>query len=177
MKDVLRWRDLVVAIAEPHGFDVSLVLAIIAQESSGRPGAWNPEPSYRWFWDVDEGKPYQRVTDAQVKNKIPPPGFPRPNGVDGDAEWWGQQASWGLMQVMGAVARERGFDGTDLPDLTVPWIGVRYGVAQLVYLRKRFGAGDDLLATYNGGPGAKGKNRDYVAAVLNKLEKLEASHQ
>lgn len=167
MSDVTRWADLVAAIAEPHGLDTDLVLAVVAQESSGRPGAWNPEPHYRWFWDISANSPFRVVTDSEVASQRPPDDF------DGDdAEWWGQQSSWGLLQVMGAVARERGFAAVDLPDLCVPWIGIRYGIAQLVHLRKRFGSGDDMLATYNGGPGAKGGNRDYVAAIHRRLKEL-----
>jgi len=174
IRTVKGWRELVEAIAAPHGLDVDLVLAIIAQESRGRAAAWNPEPRYRWVahWETGEAWP---ITDAQATMKTPPPDFPHPPGVDADAEFLGQQASWGLLQVMGAVARERGFRGTDLPALCEPWRGLYYGVAQLVYLRKRFGTGDDLLATYNGGPAAKGKNRDYVAAVHRRLEEIGAS--
>lgn len=171
IRDVLRWRELAEAIAAPHGFDVDLVLAMIAQESRGRPGAFNPEPRYRWLVDCDNGEPHP-VTDAQARLKTPPADFPHPDCVDVDAEFLGQQASWGLLQVMGAVARERGFHRADFGDLCDPWRGLHYGVLQLVYLRKRFGSGDDLLATYNGGPGAKGKNRGYVAAVHGRLEEL-----
>jgi hypothetical protein len=174
MKDVLRWRGLVEAIAAPHGLDSQLILAMIAQESSGRPSAWNPEPHYRWLWDVDADAPFRTLTDAEAVSEKPPADFPHPPGVDRDAEWWGQQASWGLMQVMGAVARERGFRDADLPGLCVPWVGIYYGVLHLVHLRKRFD-GDDMLATYNGGPAAKGKNREYVAAVHARLAELEAA--
>ena len=172
MRDVLRWRGLVEAIAAPRGLDPDVVLAIIAQESSGRPGAWNPEPHYRYLVNVKTGKPFRALTDDERVSEKPPADFPAPRGVDRDAEWWGQQASWGLMQVMGAVARERGFGGADLPDLTTPWVGIRYGVAQLVHLRKRFSDGDDLLATYNGGPSAAGRNRDYVASVHAHLDTI-----
>lgn len=173
-RDVLRWRELVEAIAAPHGFDVDLVLAIIAQESRGRPAAWNPEPRYRWLVNYETGEPHE-VTEVQARMKMPPNGFPHPAGVDADAEFLGQQASWGLLQVMGAVARERGFRGTDFGALCEPWRGLHYGIRHLSYLRKRFGDGDDMLATYNGGPAAKGKNRSYVAAVHAKLEEIEAA--
>jgi len=171
MIGVLHWRELVEAIAGPHGLDVDLVLAMIAQESSGRPGAMNPEPQYRWLVRWDTGEPYP-TTDVQARAKIPPAEFPHPPGTDRDAEFLGQQASWGLLQVMGAVARERGFRGADFGDLCEPWRGVHYGVLHLVYLRKRFGSGDDLLACYNGGPAAKGKNRSYVASVHTHLAEI-----
>jgi hypothetical protein len=173
MRSVKRWRELVESYAEPNGLDPDVVIAIIAQESSGRPGAWNPEPKYRWFWDVEKNRPFRRLEPDEIVSQIPPSDFPCPAGVDADAEWWGQQASWGLMQVMGAVARERGYTGKDFPDLTVPWRSVRFGVAQLVYLARRF-SGDDLLATYNGGPGAKGKNRGYVASVRAHIDTFSA---
>lgn len=172
-RDVMRWRELVEALATPHGLDELTVLALVAQESSGRPGAWNPEPKYRWFVDCTTGEPFREVTDEEVASEVPPDDFPRPPGLDRDAEWWGQQASWGLMQVMGAVARERGFDRPDLPDLTQPVVGVTYGVRQLVWLRRRVDSTEDMLATYNGGLGAAGGNRSYVDAVLDKRAMLE----
>jgi soluble lytic murein transglycosylase-like protein len=176
MKDVLRWRELVEAVTAGHGLDVKLVLAMIAQESSGDPYAHNPEPHYRYLVDVQTGKPFRKQTAAEIASEYPPDDFFDLRGFrgkDADQEWWNQQASFGLLQVMGAVARERGFNGFYLTALSEPWRGVYYGVQQLVYLRKRFGTGDDLLATYNGGPGAKGKNRGYVAAVHEQLGKLE----
>lgn len=171
--DVLRWRELVEAIAVPQGLSQSIVLAVVAQESSGRPGAWRPEPKYRWLWNVSEDRPFREVSDEEIESEVPPDDFPRPIEVSRVAEWWGQQASWGLMQVMGAVARERGFWRPDLPDLTQPTLGIVYGVRQLTYFRKRFRNEADMLAAYNGGPGAVGGNREYVDAVDAKRRILE----
>lgn len=166
---VMTWAPMAHAFANIYDLDAATVLAVIAQESRGRPGAWNPEPRYRWLWNIHTRAPFRALTDDEIASEKPPADFPCPPGVDRDAEWWGQTASWGLMQVMGAVARERGFDRTDLPDLCTPRWGIEYGCQQLAYLQAKFGSGDDLLATYNGGPGAAGGNRDYVTEVRSKI--------
>ena len=96
------WR---VAKAAAHGLPPLLITALVEQESAGDPYAWNPEPRYRYLWDVKRNAPFRTPTEAERASEIPPHDFPTLGG-DRDQEWWGQQASWGLMQVMGAVARE-----------------------------------------------------------------------
>ena len=77
-------------------------------------------------------------------------------------EAWGRGFSWGLMQVMGQVARESGFDASFLSALCDPEQGLAIGCK---VLRKKFDAarGDvtQALLTWNGG----GKPT-YAAQVL-----------
>src|SRR3972149_8253567 len=113
-----------------HGLDPKLVTAIIVQESNWNPWAWNPEPRYRWFWDVRKNMPFRKVTDQEILNKFPPSDFSTLSG-DRDQEWWAQQASWGLMQIMGAVARECGFRGPYLPAILDPFDNITYGCIPL----------------------------------------------
>jgi len=153
------------------GLDDALVRAVIAVESSGDRWAWNPEPRYRWFWDVRAWRPFRPVTSAEIRSKTPPPDFPSLGG-DPDQEWWAQQASWGPMQVMGAVAREFGFRGRYLTALCDEAIGVEYG-CRVLAARLAWAKGDidAALAAYNGGtagnaPGvARKRNAAYVAKV------------
>lgn len=102
------------------------------------------------------------VTDAEVAAKKPPEAFKAAaRGVDPDAEWWGQQASWGLMQMMGAVARERGFTGAFLNELHDPVLNIEIGCRHLAYYAKRYLASLDwpgVLRAYNGGPYAATHN-------------------
>src|ERR1035437_1537296 len=93
-----------------YGITPSLLAALAWKESSFDPYAWNPEPKYRYFVDVRTETPFRRVTDAEVASKFPPADFRSLKG-DPDQEWWGQQASWGLCQLMGAGARQLGFHG------------------------------------------------------------------
>jgi soluble lytic murein transglycosylase-like protein len=60
--------------------------------------------------------------------------------------------SFGLMQVMGQVARERGFTGEWLTELTNPEVGIEYGCRELKR-RLDLAHGDvhSGLLGYNGG--------------------------
>lgn len=146
---------LIEAAANRHGLPLALVRAIVHVESGFNAWAWNPEPQYRYLVDVRTSKPFRTLTAAESASEIPPIDFPCLAG-DRDQEWWGQQASWGLMQLMGAVARERGFTGPYLPQLTDPVSNLEFGCAHLALLLRRFGATygtDGAIAAYNtGGP-------------------------
>ena len=77
-------------------------------------------------------------------------------------EAWARGFSWGLMQVMGQVARESGFDALFLSTLCDPEQGLNVGCK---VLRKKFDAarGDttQALLAWNGGA-----NPTYAAQVL-----------
>jgi hypothetical protein len=165
------YRGDVERVAARHRLDADLVQAICLVESEGRRHAWNPEPKYRWFWDVKAKRPFRRVTDAEIASKFPPDDFYAPQGWRGkeaDAEWWGQQASWGLMQVMGAVAREFGFQEVDLPRLSEASYGLELGCAVLAR-RMKWAHGDVLkaAAAYNAGEGGWLNGQGYAAKVLH----------
>ncbi|MGE0464594.1 MAG: transglycosylase SLT domain-containing protein [Vicinamibacterales bacterium] len=168
----------VVAAAIAHRLDPELVEAVCLVESGGNPFAWNPEPAWRYFWNVRTGRPFRAVTAAELAAERPPTDFHALAGAgDADQEWWGQQASWGLMQVMGAVAREFGFADPYLPKLTVPEVGLEYGCRVLAE-RLRWAGGDvrAAVAAYNGGKGgnaAGGPLRN--AAYADKVEQQLAA--
>lgn len=135
------------------GIDADVVEAMVLQESGGRTHAWNPEPKYRWFWDVRHNRPFRTVSDAEVASKWPPTDFSALT-AERDQEWWGQQASWGLLQVMGAVAREVGFGGLYLPELCGdPALGLSLGCKHYAAML-RLSDGDPWKAVgmYNAGP-------------------------
>ena len=94
--------------AQQRNLDADLITAMVRVESDGNPWAWNPEPSYRYLYDVRKQRPFRPLSVTEAITKRPPADFHALAG-DPDQEWWGQQASWGLMQVMGALARELGF--------------------------------------------------------------------
>ena len=157
---------------------LSLVQAVVAIESSGRPYAYKPEPPYRWLWDVRKGEPFRAITPAERASEYPPEDFRGPAGVTADAEWWGQQASWGLMQVMGATARWLGYTEPDLPALCDPAIGLKYGCLYLARQTKRHGLAAGVAA-YNAGSvvrvTADGPyiNQGYVDKVMARMAAFE----
>lgn len=129
-----------------------LVVAIIHAESSGNAYAWKSEPAYRYLYDVARKRPFRLLTPAERASEVAPHDFPTLLG-DRDTVWWGQQASWGPMQIMGAVARELGFVN-HFPALCDTHFGVVFGTKHLANLRDRFlkefgWAG--VVAAYNAG--------------------------
>lgn len=155
------------AAAVRNALPASLVLGIVQTESGFRPWAVNPEPRYRFLWDLKKRRAFRTPTAAEIASEFPPPDFTAPRGVDSDAEWWCQQMSWGLMQVMGAVARERGFAGDFLSELCEPAVGLEFGCRVLASNIKRWGSEQRAIAAYNAGSPRMGDPRviDYLAKV------------
>lgn len=170
-------RALIVEHARATGLESSLVEALVMVESSGNTWSWNPEPRYRYFWDVKLRKPFRTLTPAEVAAEAPPADF-RSLAGDPDQEWWAQQASFGPMQVMGAVARELGCTLPYLTELCDPNVGIRYGCLKLA-AELKWAKGDTMaaLASFNGGragntPGGTLRNAGYAGKVLTRRQAL-----
>jgi hypothetical protein len=157
------------------GLEPRLLLALVEVESSGHPWAWNPEPAYPYLWDVHNHRPFRDRAWAETIAKIPPADFYDVRGFrgrDADAEWWGQQSSWGLMQVMGAVAREFGFRGLYLSALCDPATNVTVGGAVLAgHVKWSDGDVAKALGAYNAGRGGwqSAKGQAYSRKVLARM--------
>lgn len=150
--------SLVVKHTKDTGIDPALVLGIIQTESGGNPYAARYEQNYRW-------------TLPQAK---------RPATCSQNTETSMQKTSWGLMQIMGAVAREHGF--TDwLSMLVTPDVNISLGVKHIQKLMTRFQEKygiDGVIAAYNAGSPrveADGKffNQKYVDAVKKSTDDLK----
>jgi soluble lytic murein transglycosylase-like protein len=75
--------------------------------------------------------------------------------------------SWGLMQLMGEVAREMGFTGTYLSQLCDPPIGLLWGCKKLAQcLDAKGGDPEKALLMWNGGG-----NPNYANEVLARIKK------
>jgi soluble lytic murein transglycosylase-like protein len=145
-----------------HGVPRTLLQAIITVESARNPWATRYEPHYRWLWDVFRKAPY-RQADAV---------FPAPRGVSSATEKTAQKTSWGLMQIMGAVGRELGFDRPFLTELCDPQINLEYGCRHLCNYYRRFGGWEEATVAYNAGSPRKNKegrwvNQIYLDRVLS----------
>ena len=143
-------REIARGIAELRGLDPVLVWAVVEQESSWRPDATRYEEHYRWLVVPAEGC-----------------GLP-----DGQAEIRGQRTSWGLMQVMGAVARELGLSGP-FEALLRPGLGLEYGCRYLArQLRVTDGDVRGALASYNSGRATSEAGLRYADQVLARVARL-----
>lgn len=128
------------ATATTHGLDPVLICAVVEQESGWNPWAIRAEPAF------DERY-------VQPLHKTP-------------TEEWARSISWGLLQIMGEVARELGYTG-DIPALCDPATGLEWGCRQLA--RKLAGAAQDVtkgLEAYNGG-----SNPVYASQVLARKQR------
>jgi soluble lytic murein transglycosylase-like protein len=126
--------------AAAQSLDPALVCAVVEQESGWNPWAMRYEPAFFAKY----------VANLYTNNKI------------SASEAYARGFSWGLMQVMGQVAREAGFDALFLSALCDPEQGLATGCKML---RKKFDAmaGDmtRALLAWNGGA-----NPVYAAQVL-----------
>jgi hypothetical protein len=119
--------------------DSALLHAIILTESAGDPWSVRYEPGFRWLVKEPDGVP--GICTETTESRL-------------------QMFSFGLMQIMGAVAREQGFKGW-LTELLEPKTNVKYGALFLLDLAKRY-KGDDIIAAYNAGSPRFQVNGDYV---------------
>ena len=150
---------LIVSTARGVQAPPELVLGIIEAESGGDPHATRINATY----------PY---TMMQAK---------RPAGCSVDMERMCQKTAWGLMQVMGATARELGFDGW-LSELVDPETNIRLGVKFLGRKMSQYFERDGIegvVAAYNGGaprrrPDGKFVNQGYVDKVMEAAKRFEA---
>jgi len=175
---VAEFRPLIDKAATRNGLDPLVIVAQVQVESDGNPMAWNPEPRYQWLWDLRLRRPFRRLDPSEIERETPPPDF-RCYAGDPDQEWWAQQASWGLLQVMGAVARELGCSDDYLTVLIYkPEEGLDFGCRALAaQLRATNGDLRSALARYNGGPkgnapGGPLRNESYVVKVETQMKAL-----
>jgi soluble lytic murein transglycosylase-like protein len=143
--------ELARSIASAHELDPALVCAVIEQES-----AWNP-------WAV-------RYEPAFLSRYIAPL---YTAGKISATEAYTRSMSWGLMQVMGQVAREFGFDAGSLPELCDPATGVDLGCRVLAKrLERARGDVPAALLAWNGGG-----NPNYPTEVLARMRNYSSSGQ
>lgn len=141
--------------AATYGIPAWLIAAVIETESGGDPWAMRFEPEFL--------KRYVPQTTSQRF------------GASMETERVMRATSFGLMQIMGQVAREFGCTFPFLSELCLPENGIEFGCRKLKSLRdlhfEKLGW-PGVVAAYNAGSprtGADGKfvNQAYVDKVLN----------
>jgi soluble lytic murein transglycosylase-like protein len=148
---------IIVHVAARHDLEPELVAAVVLTESAGIPEAVRYEPRYRWLHHPERVRP--RLSSLATETE-------------------GQKTSWGLMQVMGGVAREQGFQGW-FPALCRPAEGLEWGCRYLARLIVRFGSVEAGVSAYNQGsprrgPDGRYRNQAYVDRVMMRRRRLAA---
>lgn len=145
------WDKILGVIAKGWGLKPSLVRAIVQVESSGNPKAIRYEPAF--YERYVKGKGYQ-ATEAHLLS-----------------------SSWGLLQVVGLVARELGYE-EHLSFLLLPELGLFWGCRKLAELATKYPDEQETIAAYNAGSPRRLKdgtfvNQEYVDKVATEMGKQE----
>lgn len=145
-------QSIIDAKAEEFGIESSLVEAFCMTESTFNVRATRYEANF-------------------YKNYIQP--MLAHNAIE-SKEAMGRATSWGLMQLMGQVARERGFDG-EFEELFDPEIALEWSLKHLKHFIEKYEPNlDDAIASYNAGSPRKGKDGKYVnQEYVSKVHKYQ----
>lgn len=134
--------------ARRHALDPAIVYGVCKQESGLEPGACRYEPDYRWIKDADNCRPRLSSLSTEIE---------------------AQKTSWGLMQVMGGVLRERGLVGWIWWEMRDIDAQLDYGCRHLAAKIKKYGPVQGIAAYNTGKPllnGGRLVNQAYVDRVL-----------
>jgi soluble lytic murein transglycosylase-like protein len=152
-------QQLIEHYAVVFGTDPNWIRAIITQESNFNPYALRYEPNYNYL-----------VKPDYYANKL---------GISVETETVTQKMSFGLGQIMLALARDQHFIGY-AGELFNPDTNIKQMGFLLQSLKPYATNEEDIFAMYNGGRGAlhkvdgKYKNQAYVDSVKNHLKTLTA---
>jgi soluble lytic murein transglycosylase-like protein len=146
---VLRYRNEIRKAAADFQLKPSLVAAIVTQESAGDPFASRFEPAWRYFKDVSL--------------------YARKCRISEETEKAAQAFSYGLMQIMGSVAREHMFI-EPLPKLFDVETNLHYGCKHLRKFLDLHKTEERAIVSYNAGSprilDGKYVNNHYLEMVL-----------
>ena len=131
-------QEYIKKYSERYGIPPGLIKAIIEVESSGNTYAMRYEDHYRWLVEPFTQFHWHAETEKQA-----------------------QKTSWGAMQIMGAVARERGFKGRYLSELSKPELGIKFGCKHLKWNYNRYNDWNDAISAFNQGSNRKNEHGEY----------------
>ena len=134
----LPWQEIVKA-AGVANTDPYYLAATVWKESRGNPWAQRYEPGYKWLYK-----------HRQIAELLEP-------RISVETMEVAQKTSYGLCQVMGAVAYENGFRGYP-GELFEIQRNLLLGATIIGHLEKRYGDWEEVAAVYNGGTGALHRN-------------------
>jgi hypothetical protein len=157
-----QWRPLVALLAKEWQLVPNWILAQIwteCEEDIRNPRLTRREPYYQYFYDLTQGPLYDKQLSAQQNRK-------RAFDVLGGDEFEFQTTSHGLMQLMGATARDMGFI-RDRADIYDPATNINLGCKYLKQcFRRARGDHREALRYYNGG-------YRYANRILQRIDALK----
>ncbi len=150
----LPW-ELITPCAQLHGLEPSLVGAFVAVESGGVADRTRYEKNWGF---------YHHPTSV----------FAADLGITEQTEMVAQAHSYGLLQIMGATARDMGYTSF-LHGLCRPVIGLEFGCRFIAKKKEQYPVLSDLVASYNAGTPRRGddgryRNQEYIDLVLKNYE-------
>lgn len=137
-----QYRPLLTKWARQYFLEADVVIAMAEVETCFRPLLCRYEPKFRYLFSPEI---FARHLDQSV-----------------DTEKAQQMTSWGMLQVMGAVARECGFTGPLTQLAADTELGLQFAVIHLFRLRNRYPNGWDYVAAYNAGSPRRNEDGTYV---------------
>ncbi len=148
-------RKVIENKAKEFGIDPDLVESFVMVESSGRPNATRYEPAFYKHY----------ILPMLLNNAITP------------NEARGRATSYGLMQIMGQVAREKGFTGK-FEELFEPETNLEWCLKHLKRFIDKYAPNlDDAIASYNAGSPRKEDgvyvNQGYIDKVHKYLNQIK----
>lgn len=142
---------LIIEQSKLTGISPMLMAAVIHQESSGNPWAVRYEPAF-------ERRYLSSKTRSSLEGYVP-------KLCTLDTEIKMRATSYSLMQILGQVARERGFKGEFLTELLDPKVNLKWGAEYLQTLLLKHQNTEKALLRWNGGG-----DPDYGKKVLSHID-------
>lgn len=156
-------------LGDLDGIDPVYIQAIAEQESDYHYWAVRFEPGFYYTYI------HKKYSYNGIKAELGESGRDLLRKVSLSTEEFSRACSWGVMQVMGQVMRERGYRGILHHVLFIPEIGIEYGIRQF-HRHWKWYKGDlnKALHAYNGGT-ARGDSGSfpYVIEVKNRIERIK----
>lgn len=123
------------------GVDRDLVYSIAEVESAHSHWAVRYEKGWKYFFETKQNAARLNISE--------------------ETEHVLQACSWGILQVMGSVARELGFK-RELPKLCQPTYGLFFGIKKLASIADRYDSVEQVIAAYNAGSARRTLEGDFV---------------
>lgn len=143
--------DILNKVCSEKLIDPYLMRAIVLVESGGVKWRTRYEPKFQWFYQVHI-----------ISNKL---------GISDETCRIHQATSWGLGQIMGAVAYELGFTGY-CPELCDPLTNLNWCGQLINKLEKRHTEMSAVVASYNAGSPRKEAGRYVNQTYVDKVYKM-----